>query len=57
MLIHGGVIRAGSKARNKGWRIDYHMVSDTMVGRILRQKSNLSGICQIMPPVTITYRF
>ena len=49
--------RAGSKARNKGWRIDYHMVSDTMIERILEAKIESKWNMSDHAPVTITYRF
>ena len=57
MLIHGGVIELGLKLRNKGWRIDYHMVSETIVGRILEAKIESKWNMSDHAPVTITYRF
>jgi exodeoxyribonuclease III len=49
--------RAGSKARNKGWRIDYHMVSETMIQRIIEAEIESKWDMSDHAPVTITYRF
>lgn len=49
--------RAGAKARNKGWRIDYHMVSETMIQRILEAEIESKWDMSDHAPVTVTYRF
>ena len=49
--------RAGSKARNKGWRIDYQMVSDSIAERILEANIETKWNLSDHAPVTITYRF
>ena len=47
--------RAGSKSRNKGWRIDYHMISSDLVSRV--QDANMEKEWDMSDhvPVTITY--
>lgn len=47
--------RAGSKARNKGWRIDYHMISADLVSTVEGAKMEKQWDMSDHVPVTVTY--
>lgn len=49
--------RAGSRAKNLGWRLDYHMVSENMINRLKNAKIHQNIILSDHCPVSIEIEF